>query len=162
LKNNNRKTLNIKEVKEMKKLIITFVALVSISALGFVGSQVWACWWGGYHGSSTEGYYPNTNPGSTYQDFLNDTAKLRQELAAKQGEYNALMAQPNPDPKKAAQLSQEIARIHDQLQTKAQAYGLNMPTPRGNYYNAPMAPYGYGGWGCWYMDRYGQGGWGCW
>jgi zinc resistance-associated protein len=136
------------EVNTMRKLLIVMVVLV---AVGFIGSQALACLWDGYWGGpmrgSWGGYY--SNPGGSHQEFLNDTAPLRQELAAKQGEYNALMAQPNPDPKRVGQLSQEIAHIHDRLQAKAQASGL----PRPGSYGAPMGGYGYGpghgGWACW-------------
>ncbi len=139
----------------MKKLL---VVLVAVMALGFIGSQALACMWDGYWGgpmggSWGGGYYSNVNPGGSHQKFLNDTASLRGELAAKQGEYNALMTQPNPDTKRAGKLSREIAELHDQLKAKAQTYDLAAPTPRGNYYNPPNAHYGYcGGWGgrgCW-------------
>lgn len=139
-----------KEGNEMKKVLIVLVTLVS---LGFIASQSLACWWDGYWGGPTGGawggYAPGINPGGAYQNFLNDTAKLRQELAGKQAEYNALMAQPNPDPKRAGELSKEIAGIHDQLQAKAQASGLPGPgsygAQRGGYRYGP----GYSGWGCW-------------
>jgi zinc resistance-associated protein len=126
-----------KEV-EMKKLVIT-LAVVGVVAL--VASQALACgpWgWGGWGPRS--GYY-GASTGGAYQSFLNDTAQLRQELAAKQGEYNALMAQPNPDPKRTAQVSQEIAGLQEQIQSKAQSSGMAAP-----------GPYAYGphrGWMCW-------------
>ncbi|MBW1801717.1 MAG: periplasmic heavy metal sensor [Deltaproteobacteria bacterium] len=100
-------------------------------------------------GAPMGGYAPGVNPGGAYQNFLNDTVQLRQDLAAKQREYNALMAQPNTDPKRAGQLSGEIATLHQQLQAKAQASGLPGP----GSYGAPMGGYGYGprygGWACW-------------
>ena len=134
----------------MKKLLIVLVAVVS---LGFIASQSLACMWDGYWGSPmggySGGYAPGMNPGGAYQNFLNDTAKLRQELAGKQAEYSALMAQPSPDPKRIGQLSQRIAGIHNQLQAKAQASGL----PGQGTYGTPMRGYGYGpgygGWACW-------------
>jgi zinc resistance-associated protein len=134
----------------MKKLLIVMVAVVSLS---FVASQALACMWDGYWGgpmgSTYGGYTQGVYPGGNYQNFLNDTAKIRQDLAAKQGEYSALMAQPNPDPKRASQLSQEMAGIHDRLQAKAQASGL----PGRGSYGAPMGSYGHGpgsrGWACW-------------
>ena len=76
-----------------------------------------------------------------YQGFYDQTLQLRQDLAAKQGEYNALMAAQDPDPKLAAKLNHQIVVLHDQLRIKARSN--NLPTAFGNY--------GYsnrGGW-CW-------------
>jgi zinc resistance-associated protein len=133
----------------MKKPLVVTLAVIS---LVLIGSIALACWEDGYwdrggpgrgHGG---GNYSDAHPG--YQNFLNDTAKLRQELAAKRGEYNAMMASPNPDPQKAGQLSQEMTLLHDQLQAKAQSYGMAAPGPygalRGGYGFGP----GYGGWAC--------------
>lgn len=110
----------------MRKLIIA-VAVVGIVGLAASQAFAWGPWgqggWcpmGGHYGAST---------GGAYQNFLNDTAQLRQELAAKQGEYNALMAQANPDPKQTAQVSQEIARLQEQIQTRAQSAGVAAPGP---------------------------------
>jgi len=127
-----------KEGKKMKRFVMVSALVVF---LGLLASQALACWWDGNYGGhmmgwgSGRGYYP--------QSFLNETATLRQELAAKQGEYNALMAQSNPDPNRAAQLSQEIVGLQDQLQAKAQARGF-------------MGPRGYNGYGP------GGDGWACW
>jgi len=122
----------------MRKLVIT---LAVVGALGLVASQALAWGPGGQGGWCPMGGYSGAYTGGAYQSFLNDTAQLRQELAAKQGEYNALMAQPNPDPKQTAQVSQEIARLQEQIQTKAQSSGVAAP-----------GPYAYGtqrGWMCW-------------
>jgi len=117
----------------MKKTILVIAAVAFIS---LIGTQAFACYWNGYWGGPmggpVAGYY-----GGNYQGFSDDTVQLRQDLAAKQGEYNALMAKSNPDPKRAADLSRQITSLHDQLRSKAQAY--NLP--------APGAGYGYG-W-CW-------------
>lgn len=116
----------------MRKLLIVLAVTVS---LGLFVSQVWAGPWCGYRGRP--GDYSYSNPGGSYQGFLSDTANLRNELAAKQGQYNALMAQPNPDPQRAGQLARDIGELEAKLQAKAQAYGLH----------APMGP--YAGWYCW-------------
>lgn len=106
------------------------------------GGAAWACPGCGYHGgggwNGNPGYYGDTAPNS--QQFYNETASLREELAAKRGEYNALIAQDNPDPKQAAQLQKEIARLQNQIQSNAQAYN-----------NPPTGAHGWGhrgGW-CW-------------
>lgn len=127
----------------MKKLIIVSISVVF---LGLIASQALACWWDGYSGSPMGGtwgdYCWSGYTGGASQEFLNETATLRQELAAKQGEYQALMAQGNPDPKRAAEISREIAGLRDQLHAKAQARGVAGPGP---YAQGPR----YGGWGCW-------------
>jgi hypothetical protein len=138
----------------MRKITIVLVMVV---ALGIVASQALACIWDGYYGGSMGGpmmggYYPGVAPGGSYQTFLDETQDLRQGLAAKQGEYSALMAQSNPDPQKAGQISREIAGIHGQLQAKARAGSLGAQGGPGPY-STPMRPYGYGsgygGWACW-------------
>ncbi|MDZ7831883.1 MAG: hypothetical protein U5L07_09055 [Desulfobacterales bacterium] len=109
----------------MKKKMM--IAITTLIALGLIAGVAWACPQCGYHGgrgwNGNPGYNNNTAPNS--QQFNNETASLREELAAKRGEYNALMARDNPDPKRAARLQKEITRLHNQIQSKAQAY--NMP-----------------------------------
>jgi len=70
------------------------------------------------------GYCPTPGQPEAYNNFLDETAKLRQELAAKLHEYNALMPQSNPDPRRMEKLPEELTEIHDQLLAKAQASGL--------------------------------------
>ena len=126
----------------MKKLLI---AVVTVAALGFAVSQGLACWRGNWDGPGVDhqrGITPGTNPGSDYQAYLDDTKGLRKELAAKQVELEALMAGPNPDPKRAGALSREIADLREQLNAKARARGYN-----------DWCVYGYG---------HGRGGWTCW
>jgi zinc resistance-associated protein len=136
-------SFSTKETKLMKKALLIIVAAASIV---LVSSQAWACYWDGYWGGPMGGYYGGAQMGGYYggasQGFLNDTAQLRQDLAAKQGEYAALMAQSKPDPKKAADLSRQIATFHDQLRSKAQTYSL--PAPVSGY--GFMGSYGYGCW----------------
>ena len=117
----------------MRKLLVLLLAVVSLS---LVGSTVWACPWDGYYWGygrgpmewTWGGYGSAVNPAGSYQDFLKDTVAIRKELAANLGEYSALMAQPNPDPKRAGQLSSEIAALQEQLRAKAQAHGMHDTT----------------------------------
>jgi len=139
----------------MRKMTIVLVMVV---ASGLVASQALACMWDGYYGGPMGGpmmggyYNQGVAPSGAYQTFLDETQGLRQELAAKQGEYSALMAQSDPDPQKAGQVSREIAGLHGQLQAKASAGGLGAQGGPGPY-SAPMRPYGYGsgygGYNCW-------------
>ena len=127
----------------MKKLLIVLITVVS---LGLIASLALACMWDGYGGTATgdysRGYVPGVNSGGAYQNFLNDTTTLREALAAKQGEYRALMARPNSDRKRIGQLSREIGGMHDRLHTRARTSGFG-----------DWCPYEYGGnygdWACW-------------
>ena len=114
----------------MNKRIIMIIGIVL--SIGMFAAVAMACpWdgnWGGWGWGSGSGY--TANQGATYQAFMNDTASLREKIAAKHGEYNALMAQQNPDPKRAAQLQGEIANLNNQIQQKAQKYNVSA---RGNY-----------------------------
>jgi hypothetical protein len=145
------------EVRKMRKKLL--VLLFAVVSLGFVGSTVWACPWDGNYwgyrgrpmGWSWDGHGSTANPAGSYQDFLKDTATIRKELAANMGEYDALMAQPNPDPKRARQLSKEIATLQEQLRAKAQAHGLHGttgPASRGDYYAPARTRHSRGGWRC--------------
>ena len=136
----------------MKKLIIV---LAVIATVGVIAIQVSACMWDGYYeGGPMWGHSGNYAPQSgAYQDFLNETTQLRQDLASKRGEYSALMAQPSPDPKSAAKLSQDITALQDRLRTQAHAKGFSAPAHRWSRYPSQMGTYGYcdsrGGRGCW-------------
>ena len=131
----------------MKKV---FVGLAILVSLGLVASQALA--WGPNYGGCgmwgpRGGYYGDVNPNTADRSFLNDTAKLRKDLAGKEAEYDALLGQPNPDPKRANQLSQEIFEIRSQLRAKAQSYGFARRGPRGNWHGGHMGPHA-GGY-CW-------------
>jgi zinc resistance-associated protein len=130
----------------MKKVFVGLAVLVS---LGLVAAQALA--WGPHGGCGMwgprGGYYGDVTPGGAEQSFLNDTAKLRKDLAGKEAEYDALMAQPSPDAEQAAKLSQEIFEIRGQLRAKAQSYGFAERGPRGHWHGRHMGPYG-GGY-CW-------------
>ena len=127
----------------MKKTVLILITLFSIV---FFASQALACYWdgywGGHMGGPMGGSYADTYAGGNYQEFYDDTSKLRQNLAAKQGEYNALMASQNPDPKRATRLNSEISVLHDQL--RAQARSHNLPAPNTGY-GSRMGGHGY----CW-------------
>lgn len=135
----------------MYKRIIMILAV--IMSAGFIAGSVMACPWDGNWGGnrdswgwgSNSGYYDNR--GGSNQDFMNDTASIREELAAKHGEYNALMAQQNPDPKLAGELQAAIAKLNNQIQQKAQKY--NVPS-RGSHNSASQYDHRYCGYrGCW-------------
>ncbi len=125
----------------MKKSIL---ALAAAATFTLIGTQAIACYWDGYWGGPMGGPTAGFKGNGKYNDFYEKTASLRQDLAGKQGEYNALMATLNPDPKRAAELNQEITVLHDQLSAKARS--SHLPGPNTRHY-ARMGGYGMGG--CW-------------
>lgn len=133
----------------MKRISIIIVLLVAVS---LISSQAIACMWDGYYGDSMMNSYNYNNPqDGSYNKFMNETRELRQDLAGKKGEYEAIMSQPNPDPEKAGKVSREIAGIHEQLQAKANARGLGGQGGQ-NPHGRNMGSYGNGhnrGWACW-------------
>ena len=106
----------------MKKITLI---LIAIAITGFSATQVLA-------GRSHQGYRDGgciqqnmtDEQVQARQAFMKDTAGLRQSLAEKRGEYRAVMAGENPDPKAAGKLSGEIAGLKDQLREKAVAAGV--------------------------------------
>lgn len=109
----------------MKKLMIGTVALLT---LGLLVSPGLAFWGGNCNGPRGGGWYAgdrapvDSDRDAAYQKYAKDTAGIRQQLAAKQAEYTALMANDNPDPKRAGDLAGEIAGLREQLRAKAPAY----------------------------------------
>ena len=115
----------------MKKILFTLITLISFALFGsYAFACYWDGYWGGHMGGPMDGYYADTYAGGNYQEFYDDTSKLRQNLAAKQGEYNALMASQNPDPKRATRLNSEISVLHDQLSAQARSHNLGAPNAR--------------------------------
>jgi len=112
----------------------------------------------GYQGCSNHADW-GTNPG--YQSFLNDTVSMRRQLAAKQGVYVALISQSKPNTKYAGTLFLEIAKLNNQIRSKATSYGLPVTGYYGgcNYSGGGMMG---GGWGCNYSGGGMGGGWACW
>ena len=127
----------------MKKSILVIAAAASLTLLG---TQAFANYWDGYRGGPMGGPTAMIN-GGNYQNFYTKTAPLRQDLAAKQGEYNALMTATNPDPQRTADLSREISILHDKLTAEASSFNLPAPTA-GTYGRHHMNGYAMMG-GCW-------------
>lgn len=110
----------------MKK--ITFI-LIAVAITGFSATQVLAG--RAHHGTgygNCQGYMHQQNltdeQMKARQAFMKETADLRQKLAVKKGEYRAVMAGENPDPKTAGKLAGEIAGLRNQLREKAVAAGV--------------------------------------
>jgi zinc resistance-associated protein len=124
----------------------SILIIATMAFIGLMGSQAFACYWDGYWGGPMGGPVAGAHS-PAYQGFYDQTQQLRQDLAAKRGEYNALMAKSNPDPKRAAELSRQIASLDDQLRAKAQS--LNMPALGSGYGYGTPGGYGRMGGGYW-------------
>ena len=111
----------------MKKSTLT---LVAVAVTGFCTTFAFAGNNEPYHNDKNGHYMQGQNQTMTpeqkqaRQDFMEDTASLRQSLASKKGEYRAVMAATNPDVKAAGKLAGEIAGLKNQLREKAVAAGL--------------------------------------
>jgi zinc resistance-associated protein len=129
----------------MKKSILVFAAAATFT---LIGTQAFACYWDGYWSGPMGGPMAGVQGNGKYQEFYEKTASLRQDLAGKQGEYNALLATSTPDPKRAAELNREITVLHDQLSAKARSF--NLPGSNMRHY-ARMDGHGMSGhgMGCW-------------
>ena len=112
----------------MKKTILIVAAIAFIILFN---TQAFACnrdgYWGDPSGEPVMGAYDNA-----YQWFFDQTAQLRQDLAANRGEYNALMAKSNPDSKWASESNREITVLHDLLSSQARFF--NLPSSNSRYY----------------------------
>ncbi len=115
----------------MKKIGL---ALVMATLFLFAGAQAYAQQTAGPAGNTPKrqgkGCPAQVSP-EIQQKFLTETASLREDLAAKRGEYRAVMAHDNPDSKIAGELSREIFKLQEQIRIKASALGLPCGTGGG-------------------------------
>ena len=77
--------------------------------------------------------------------FYAATADLRQEMAAKRAEKQAVMRSTNPDPDQAAQLTRELLELRAQMQAQAEEAGIQMAQGRSGRHGGM----GHGGNGRW-------------
>ncbi len=121
----------------MKK-IITTISIVLI--VGFLAASAYAWGCGGRYGGGMyeNGYNQTGNNNGAYQSFENDTQALRSSISTDRAELNALMANTNPDAKRARALSEQISKSENELRSKAQQYNVS-----------GIGGMGYGqGWSC--------------
>jgi len=126
----------------MKK-VITAVSAILIVGFFAASSYAWGC--GGMYGRGMNGNGHNQtgNNNGAYQSFINDTQDLRDSLSADRTELNALMANANPDPKRARALSEQISKSENGLRTKARQNNVS-----------GIGRMGYGqGWSCGITDH---------
>ena len=135
----------------MKK---TITAAALLAALTFAGIQTVSAHNGryfnngdygpGYCGNYFNGNYNYTNEDqATFDKFNTDTATIRKEIVVKRSELNALLSKDNPDETKVAKLTGELYDLQTDLNSKAEAAGIDN---RFAYGPGPgmMRGYGYG------------------
>jgi zinc resistance-associated protein len=178
----------------MRKVLTTLGILVLV---GFLAAPVFAHRWGRAESGTYGG--PGAGPcwlergdltdsqraelDKLYQQFVDDTAKMREEIWNKSAELDTLLDSSNPDPKKAKGLQREISdlqakmsdkRVDFELQARkiapnarsGRGYGMGYGRGYGHGYGMGMGrhhgPHGhYGDSGSY--GGYGRGGYGpCW
>jgi hypothetical protein len=102
---------------QMKKSIVALTLLVTMG-LGFTAVSAYAWYCGGPGGGYSRGWSGAGEApvdAAAYQKFLDETAQLRKSLAVDRAELNAVMAGPEPDPKKVAELTGRIVDNQEAL-----------------------------------------------
>jgi zinc resistance-associated protein len=109
----------------MKK---TIMVLALVMTVAFISTNAMAWGMNGWNGNGHNMHYNNgVNSqvnSQAYQDFLNDTAKLRASIAADQVELSAIMASPSPDAKRARTVTEQMNEKIAKLNEKAAAQNL--------------------------------------
>lgn len=107
---------------------------LKVLALGIIGvfflTSVVLAWYGGNYPGAQQAY------GTKSQEI----ADLKAQISKKQAELSAIYAQKNPDPKKIAQLKQELSQLYYKLNQlyypdQARYGGGNTPVPPASGYH---------------------------
>jgi Spy/CpxP family protein refolding chaperone len=136
----------------MKK---TVTAAALIAALTFAGIQSASAHGGRYYSgnsygpgdcgtynSETRGYTEEDQ--ATFEKFRDDTTAIRKEIVVKRSELNVLLGKNNPDETKVAKLTGDLYDLEAELETKAEAAGIDN---RYAYRHGPGMMRGYWGYG---------------
>jgi zinc resistance-associated protein len=119
--------INLRRETEMKKLLTTLGILVLV---GFLTAPVFAQRWGGGKNYGGPGAGPCWYEGGDltdtqraeldklHQQFVDDTAKMREEIWNKSAELDTLLNSSNPDTKKAKALQKEISDLQAKMSDK--------------------------------------------
>ena len=138
--------------KKMKK-IVTVVAILSV--IGFATYKA-ASAHGGFYNNGYGYCNPYTTDGAAFtkedaeaiEKFQTETSSIRKEIIVKRSELNALLSNDNPDEKKVANLTGDLYDLKAELETKAEAAGIDN---RYAFRHGPGMMRGYG-WGPgWHM-----------
>lgn len=161
----------------MKK-ITSIVGITLLSVLLIVPLTVWAHGWGMGGGhmmdswGSGQGYYDRDDSGynslsreqqeqlaDLERKFFDETRELRDKLASKSDELNALLSEPNPDTSKASKLQKEISNLRAKLDEKTVNYEIEARKIAPDTRSSDRYGYGHmmGGYGMGYGMGYGPG-----
>lgn len=139
----------------MKKSIIVLTIVLTMG-IGFtaVSAFAWYCNGpgGGYGPRGWSGANAAPVDPATYQKFLDETAQLRKSIAVDQAELNAILAGPEPDPKKVSELTAKIVDNQEAIAEVARSANINVGPGFGRGCGGPNSNYcagpggrGYGG-----------------
>jgi zinc resistance-associated protein len=155
--------IDLRRETEMKKLLTTLGILVLV---GFLAAPVFAHRWGGGKNYGGSGYGSCWYEGEDltdnqraeleklHQQYVDDTAKLREEIWNKSAEIDTLLNASNPDPKKAKALQKEISDLKAKMSDKRVDFELKARKIAPN----ARSGRGYGkGYGRGYGHGYGMG-----
>ena len=143
----------------MKKITLTLIAVALISSLLLTSSAMalrcgWGMRMGGVGcilgpGACGPFWIPNLTAEQSakltelQKNFIEETSKLRSELAVKRIELNQLLAQLHPNPEEVIAKQKELSHLQSQLQQKCVSNQLEMrkiiPEEQ-----LSQIPYGYG------------------
>jgi Spy/CpxP family protein refolding chaperone len=122
---------------------LTFAGIQSASAHGsrYYSGKSYGPGYCGTYNSETRGYTEEDQ--AAFEKFRDDTTAIRKEIVVKRSELNALMRKDNADEKKVAKLTGDLYDLEAELETKAEAAGIDN---RYAYRHGPGMMRGYG-WG---------------
>jgi zinc resistance-associated protein len=151
----------------MRKVLTTLGILVLV---GFLAAPVFAHRWGGDKNYGGPGYGPcwldsgdltdsqRAELDKLYQQFVDDTAKMREEIWNKSGELDSLLDSANPDPQKAKALQREVSDLNAKMSDKRVEFELQARKIAPNARSGRGYGMGYGrGYGMGYGRGYGMG-----
>jgi zinc resistance-associated protein len=124
-----KRLINQSEVKKMRKVLMTLGILFMVGMLavpvfahrwgksgerGYGGSGYGPCWIEG--GNITESQHAELE--KLHEKFVNDTAKLREDIWNKSSELDTLLDSANPDTNKVKTLQKEISDLKAKMADK--------------------------------------------
>jgi Spy/CpxP family protein refolding chaperone len=133
-----KREITFKENTMMKKLTMTLVTVLLVTALSAYAFAYGSGWGRGHGGGSYDGYDPaalsqlnltaeqTTKINAFREAFLKDSKPLQDKMFSKRGDLKLLWLQQNPDQKKILAVQKEIRALRDQIQDKKDVYRLNV------------------------------------
>lgn len=106
--------------------LLTFAALAFTSGAALAGPHHW-----GNNSGNVGGYSQLTDAQQAtaqklHNDFYNQTSALRQQIASKRYEYNALLTADKPDSAKIEGVAQEIETLQQKLDRSFSARSISL------------------------------------